>query len=200
MRPAKALLAFLTTSLLGCATTRVPPPAELVLKVQSTITYTAELRVSLRGKDIRGHAPLVVGFTRPDRVRLEMPGPSGARFVMVANGKTLTAVFPGARAVFSGDSGADTLARITGVRLSAAGIMDMLVGKAPPEALNYRAEWDPSSVRRVRCSLSDGTALDVRVKGPEIGRAISEEAFLPPPHAGYRSVSAAEARDLWLSR
>ena len=149
---------------------------------------------------MHGHATLLVGFSRPDRIRLEMPGPAGARFVLVTRGETLTAVFPHSRAFFLGQATAKTLFEITGVELSASGIMDLLVGRSPAEASGYRVEWGERLPRRVKCRLSDGTALDLKVARPDMGREIKEEAFVPPAHDGYRQVGAQEARDLWLGR
>ena len=78
--------------------------------------------------------------------------------------------------------------------------MDLLVGTRPAEARDYRAEWSETLPRRVRTTLSDGTRMDVKVTRPEAARVIADAAFDPPPHAGYRTVDAAEARQLWLAR
>jgi hypothetical protein len=185
--------------LTACAT--VPPPSPAVVEQARALrSYAADLRVGLRGPDLRGRASVIIGFVRPDGMRLEMPGPTGARFILVASAGRLTAVFPNAHAVFDGDGTADTLARITGVRLSAAGVMDLLVGVAPVDVRDYRAEWGDGLPRRVRATLSDETRIDIKVTRPERGREFPDQAFAPPPHEGYRSVTAEEARDLWLGR
>jgi hypothetical protein len=184
----------------ACASVAPPPPAAVVEQARAVGSYSAELRVGLRGPDLRGRASVIVGFVRPDRMRLEMPGPTGARFILVANGERLTAVFPGARAVFEGDSTPATLARITGVRLAAPAVMELLLGSVPADVRDHRAEWGDRLPRRVRATLSDDTRLDVKITRPETGAAIAEKAFLPPLHDGYRTVTAEEARDLWLGR
>lgn len=179
---------------------RVLPSPQVVDTARSTVTYSAELRVGLRGPDLRGHASVIAAFVRPDRLRLEMPGPQGARFVLVARAGRLAAVFPGARAVFEGEATAATIAGITGVELTPGGVMDLLVGVRPAEARDYRAEWGAALPRRVRTTLSDGTKMDVKVTRPEVARVIADAAFDAPPHAGYRNVDIAEARELWLAR
>jgi hypothetical protein len=186
--------------LTGCATVSPVPPASVIADARSVSTYRADLRVGLRGPDMRGRASILVGFVRPDRLRMEMPGPTGARFILVANGERLTAVFPGSRAVFEGDATPATFARITGVRLSAPGVMDLLLGATPADVRDYRAEWGERVPKRVRALLSDETRLDVKVSRPELGGEITENAFAPPPNEGYREVTAEEARDLWLAR
>jgi hypothetical protein len=178
----------------------VVPPTSVIEAARRTDSYSAELRVGLRGPDVRGHASLIAAFVRPDRLRLEMPGPQGARFVMVARAETLTAVFPGERAVFQGRVSAATIAAITGVSLTPPAVMDLLVGTPTTEAADYRVEWAEALPRRVRATLSDGTRLDVKVARPQVGRTIAEAAFDPPAHEGYRSVDSAEARELWLGR
>lgn len=184
----------------GCATVAPPPTGSIIAAARGAGSYSAELRVGLRGPEMRGRASVIVAFIRPDRLRLEMPGAQGARFVLVARGDRLVAAFPEDGAVFEGQANADTIAGITGVSLSAAGVMDLLVGAAPAEARDYRAEWGPSLPRRVRATLSDGTHLDVKVSRPDVDRQVPEAAFDPPPHSGYRPVTAPEARRLWLGR
>jgi hypothetical protein len=81
--------------------------------------YSAELRVTLKGPDLRGRATLLAGFRRPDRLRLELPGPGGARLIVVVHGEHLAAVFPRERAVFEGAATPAVLGEVTGVALSA---------------------------------------------------------------------------------
>jgi hypothetical protein len=137
---------------------------------------------------------------RPNRLRIEMPGPAGARFILVADGDRLFAVFPGERAFFAGAADAETLARVTGVRLAAPAVIDMLTGRAPADASDYRADWADSLPKRVSALLSDGTRLKIGIERPQTDRPVSGLAFEPPPHEGYREVTAEEARELWLGR
>jgi hypothetical protein len=156
-------LALLSTA---CATVAPPPPMAVVEEARAVRTYSAELRVGLRGPGLRGRASVIVGFVRPDRLRLEMPGPTGARFILVVNEKRLTAAFPGARAIFEGEATPATLARITGVRLASPAVMDLLLGMAPADVTGYRADWAERVPKRVRATLSDGTRLYVKIARP----------------------------------
>jgi hypothetical protein len=197
--PAAALLLGTALSA-GCATAPRLPPPDVVQQAQTATSYSAELGVSLRGPDLRGRATILAGFRRPDRLRLELPGPGGARLVVVVNGDRLAAVFPRERAVFTGAATPETLGEVTGVALSAPDVMSLLVGLPPASVTAFRADWGPQLPSRVRGTLSDGTRLDVKIKDPRRAAPLADTAFQPPPYEGYRVVSAAEARDLWIVR
>jgi hypothetical protein len=160
-------------------------------------SYRAELGVRLRGPELVARTRALVAFARPDRMRLEIAGPAGARFVAVASGGTLLAVFPSERALFRGDASADEMERLIGVALSPAQMMDALLGSEPPGVRAYRADWGPRLPRRIETTLRDGARLRLDVAGPEPDVALPAQAFDAPQHAGYRQVDAAEARTLW---
>ena len=130
-------------------------------------------------------------------MRLEIAGLAGARFVAVASGGALLAVFPAERAVFRSGAAADDMERLIGVALSPAQMMDALLGLAPPDVRAYQASWGPRLPRRIETTLRDGARLRLEVAGPEPDIALPAQAFDAPPHAGYRQVDAAEARSLW---
>jgi hypothetical protein len=200
VQPPAALLALTITLSAACATAPRLPPPDVVQQAQAAASYSAELGVSLRGPDLRGRATILAGYRRPDRLRLELPGPGGARLIVVVSGAHITAVFPRERAVFEGAATAQTLGEVTGVALSAPDIMNLLVGIAPASVSGFRADWGRSLPSRVRGTLSDGTRIDARIKDPRLGGPLPDAAFQPPPHEGYRPVSAGEARDLWVVR
>jgi hypothetical protein len=182
----------------GCATVARLPAPEVVESASRVTSYTAELGVKVRGPDIRGpRVAAIVGFERPDRLRLEIPGPGGARLLLVARSGRLTAVFPRQRAVLEAEATARVIGDVTGVALTPADVMDFLVGKVPPGVSAYRAQWGPQLPARIEGRLEDGTRLDVRVKEPEPGAKIAARAFEAPPHEGYRAIDAAQARELW---
>jgi hypothetical protein len=169
----------------------------LVQRAARIETYTAELQVSLRGPELRARTPALVGFRRPDALRVEVPGPSGPRLVAVARAGTLVAVFPGQRAVFEGAATAEGLADLLGVALAPDEVMDVLVGRPPASLREYRAKWGPAVPREIRATLPDGARLSVRVERPETEAPLGESAFVPPPHEGFRRVDAEQARELW---
>jgi outer membrane lipoprotein-sorting protein len=88
-------LALATLALAACASVPVAPPAEVARRAAAARTYSGRLRVSLKGPELRGRTAALIGFRRPDALRIEIPGPAGARLVAVAQGEDLTAVFPG---------------------------------------------------------------------------------------------------------
>ena len=194
-KKAAALPALLFVA--GCASRSAPPTPEVAQAARSLQSFSADLSVKVGG---RVHAPrntVLVGFRRPDRLRLEVPAPGSARLILVARDGVLTAVFPRARAVFEGPADRQVLGDIIGVALAPSDVMDFLVGVAPPSVIDYSAQWGPALPHRVRGQLEDGTRLDVKVVDPSPGATIADKAFEPPPHKGYRQIAAAEARELW---
>jgi hypothetical protein len=178
----------------GCAAA-VPPPAEVAERARSAPFYSASLRVSLRGPHLRGGTRALVAFRRPDALRIEIPGPAGARLLAVAAAGTLVAVFPADAAVLRGAATAEEMDALLGVGLSPAEIIDLLVGVPSPRLRAYGARWGPSVPKRIDATLPDGTRLEATIDSAQ-DRALPAAAFEPPPAAGFREVDVAEARRL----
>lgn len=194
---ASVALALLALAGSGCAArARVPPP-DVVRRAAETSSYSAELRVRLNGPELRARTRALVAFRRPDALRVEIPGPTGARLVAVARDGRLWAVFPAQRAVFAGPAAATDLASLLGVALTPGEVMDVLVGRRPASVRDYEARWGPRVPRSVEATLPDGARLKVDVREPEIDPDLPAAAFAEPPHPGYREVDAGEARRLW---
>src|SRR5262245_66115581 len=138
--PPALLAAFAATS---CATVAVPPPADVLGRAQGASSYSARLSVSLRGEGLRARTKALLAFERPGSLRIEIPGPSGARLLAVTRSGRFTAVFPTERAVFEGSADAAELEAVLGVGLTPSEVMDLLVGVAPPRT-RYRAHWGPA--------------------------------------------------------
>ena len=70
----------------GCATSghRIERPA--VMPVVSS--YSARLHVAIRSPQGRARGNVIVAFRRPNLLRLEVPGPVGARLVAVSTKST----------------------------------------------------------------------------------------------------------------
>jgi hypothetical protein len=184
----------------ACATVPLPPPADVAARARDAASYSARLRVSLKGPGLRARTPALVAFRRPDGLRIEVPGPAGPRLIAVARGGRLVAVFPGERAVYAGEARASQLEALLGVALDPAELMDLLVGVPSPRLKRYVAAWGPALPRRIEATLPDGGTLKATVEDPEMGTALLDAAFAEPPHEGYRSVDAEEARRLWSGR
>jgi hypothetical protein len=193
-RPELAAAALLLLAA-GCATARPPLPA-VAQKARAASSWSGSLRVSVRGAELRGRSRALVAFRRPDAVRIEIPGASGARLVAVTASGRLTAVLPADRAVLETAAGPAELEALIGLALAPAELMDVLVGVRPPRARSYEAEWGPSLPRRVRAELEDGTRLDARVEDAEQDVDLPPAAFQPPRCDGCRAVGADEARRL----
>jgi hypothetical protein len=184
----------------ACTTVPLPPPADVAARARDAASYSARLRVSLKGPGLRARTPALVAFRRPDGLRIEVPGPAGPRLIAVARGGRLVAVFPGERAVYAGEARASQLEALLGVALDPAELMDLLVGVPSPRLKRYVAAWGPALPRQIEATLPDGGTLKATVEDPETGRALLDVAFAEPPHEGYRSVDAEEARSLWSGR
>ncbi|HSD66170.1 MAG TPA: hypothetical protein VLF95_05685 [Vicinamibacteria bacterium] len=179
----------------ACATARLPPP-DVVERAAAARSWSGSARVSVKGKEMRGRSRVLLAFRRPDALRIEIPGPAGARLLAVVRASRLTAVLPAERAVLESAATSADLEALLGVALSPGELMDVLVGQAPPGLRDYEARWGETLPRRVEALLADGTRLVATVDDAEAGLELPEAAFDPPPHAGYRPVDAAEARRL----
>jgi outer membrane lipoprotein-sorting protein len=185
--------------LASCASAKLPTP-ETATQARASRTYSATVRVSVSGPDLRARGRAVIAFERPDRMRVEVPGPTGLRLVAVLRDGSLVAVFPADRVVFRDAASAAALHALFGLSLAPGEIMDVLVGAPPPSLRSFRARWGASLPRSIDATLADGTHLKLDVESADREVRIPEAAFEAPPHDGYRDVDAAEARSLWGSR
>lgn len=193
---AARLVALVGAGLLAACAGLTPPPAGAPERARAARTYSASLRVSLKSATLRGRARAVIAFSRPDALRLELPGPTGVRCVTVAAGARLTAVFPADRARFEGGSTAEEMEALLGVRLTPGELMDLLVGVPSPRVTDYRASWGERLPRRLSATLDDGSRIEAVVESAELDPELPAAAFEEPGSAGYRRVEAAEARRL----
>jgi 4-diphosphocytidyl-2-C-methyl-D-erythritol kinase len=164
----------------GCAGAGLPPPAAVVDRARGAATYSASLRVRLDGPEFRGRARVLVGFRRPDSLRIELPGPAGARLVAVARQGRLEAAFPPERAVYRAPATAEELERLLGVSLAPEELIDLLVGVPSPRLRGYRARWGPELPREIEALLPDGSRFRARVEDPRTGLALPDAAFARP--------------------
>jgi hypothetical protein len=185
----------------SCAAPLAVPPAAVVAQARVVPSYSARLDVSLRGPELRARTRVLLAFRRPDGLRIEIPGPTGARLVAVAQGERLWAVFPAEHAVYEGAARAEDLESLLGVALSPAEVMDFLTGAPSPRVRAYRARWGAALPRRIDATLPDGARLKATVEDAEApATTLGASAFTEPPHDGYRKVDADQARALWSAR
>ena len=79
-------------------------------------------------------------------------------------------------------------------------MIDVLVGVPPASLKEYRARWGSRVPEDIRARLRDNAKLRLEVEEVRLGPELPEATFQPPPHDGYRRVTAAEARRLWGRR
>ena len=173
-----------------------PDPAT-VEKARAAATYSARVRVSLRGPGLRARTQALIAYARPDDLRIEIPGPTGARLAAVVREGRILAVFPGERAFYEGNATAKELEALLGVALAPGEVMDVLAGAGSPRLRSYEVRWGPTLPREVTAVLPDGARLSLQVAEAEAGLALPPQAFAAPGHAGYRALGIEEARSLW---
>lgn len=182
--------------LAGACARALPPSPEVARRASALQSYSASLRVSVSGAELRGRSRALVAFRRPDALRIEIPGPSGARLVAVAREGRLTAVLPSDRAVLETEASPAGLESLIGIALGPEQLMDLLVGVAPSGARGYEARWGRTLPKRIDAVLGDGTRVRATVDEADAGETVAGAAFDPPSHAGYRPIEADEARRL----
>jgi hypothetical protein len=196
----RALVLAALAALAACAPPPPPPSPEVVARAAAARSYTSQLKVSLNGPQGRGRLRVLLAFRRPDALRIEVPGPTGARLVAVARGDELTAVFPAERAAFVGRTTAADMEALLGVSLTPVEVMDLLLGIPSPRIRDQGVRWGPVLPREVSGRLPDGARMKVVVEDADPDVALPDAAFAPPPREGYRLVDADEARDLLAGR
>lgn len=194
-----AVVALAACTAAACAHFR-PAPPEVASAARALPSYSATLRVSLRGADLRGRGRVLMAFTRPDALRVEVPGPGGLRLLAVARAGKLWAVFPGEAAWFEGPAEAEQMDALLGLALAPHEVIDLLLGHPPARLRGFRADWDTRLPRHIEATLPDGTHLSVKVDEVEAPASLPAAAFAEPRHDGYRRLDADEARSLWSRR
>lgn len=195
--PAIVLVAALAAR---CAPPPLPPSPDVVARAAAARSYSSQLKVSMNGPQGRGRLRVLLAFRRPDALRIEVPGPAGARLIAVASGALLTAVFPNDRAAFVGRTTAEDMEALLGVALTPPEVMDLLLGVPSPRIREASVRWGPVLPREVRGTLPDGARLRVEVEAADPDVTLPDAAFAAPRHEGYRPVDADEARDLLAGR
>jgi hypothetical protein len=183
-----------------CAPPPPPPSPDVVARAAGARSYSSQLKVGINGPQGRGRLRVLLAFRRPDALRIEVPGPAGARLIAVASGDALTAVFPGDRAAFVGRTTAEDMEALLGVALTPPEVMDLLLGVPSPRVREARVRWGPVLPREVRGTLPDGAKLRVDVESADPDVTLPDAAFAAPRHDGYRLVGAEEARELLAGR
>lgn len=199
-RAGTVFIVLVAAAAAACAPPPPPPSPEVVARAAAARSYSSQLKVSMNGPQGRGRLRVLLAFRRPDALRIEVPGPAGARLIAVASGAELTAVFPNDRAAFVGRTTAEDMEALLGVSLTPAEVMDLLLGVPSPRIREARVRWGPVLPREVRGTLPDGARLRVDVEAADPDVALPDAAFAAPRRDGYRLVGADEARELLAGR
>jgi hypothetical protein len=145
-----AVVSMVSLTLGACAARRVNVPTDagtpfpdfaetyrmVTASCASVRTLTAELGLSGRAGDRRIRGRAIVGFERPDSLRLEGVAPFGPpAFILAARGATGTLLLPRDNRAVRGAPPADILDALTGVALSPADLQAVLTGCVVPAAM-----------------------------------------------------------------
>jgi len=131
---------------------------------ESARTMQAELGLSGRAGEEKLRGRALVGFEKPDAMRLEGLAPFGApAFILAARGREATLLLPRDDRVLRSASAAEILGALTGVSLAPADLQAILTGcvTAAPKAVGgtqYGADW-----RSI--DLEDGAKIYLRREG-----------------------------------
>jgi len=181
----------------ACASLPSRPPESLLAELRAARSYRAELGVKLRGPNLRGRAQVLIACERPDRLRLEVPGPGGVRLVAVAEAGRLLAVFPAEAAYYRAAADREELRALLGLELTPAEVMDLLLGLDVPSAREQESRWGPRLPTRVEATLADGARVRAVARAPELDPDLPRAAFELTWPAGYRALSRDELQSLW---
>lgn len=116
------------------ATESVQPDLdELESAAESVRRYEGFLRIGGQGPDGGFSARLVIVFSRPHELRVELLGAFGStRWSAVATREGITVVFPGSKHYVRERDTAEVVGRLLGVRLSSREVMAILSGIGAP--------------------------------------------------------------------
>lgn len=184
----------------GCASAPRRPAPGVAERAAGARSYSAELSVSLKGRELRGRSRVIVAYQRPDALRVEVPGPTGARLVAIARDGKLTALFPGERGVYTAPASSEELELLLGIALTPQEVGELLLGRPTPRLKRYEASWGSAVPSRIRATLPDGARLGVTVRDPRIDEVLAREVFEAAVPAGYRVLEREEARSIWSRR
>lgn len=162
-------------SLCACAARgRVATPYDMAL-LEKTDGLSSAGRITLAGPRGKFSSRVVFGVARPDSLRIEIPGPTGLRFVLVARDGRLRAHLPGDDAMFEGSATAEVMSGLFGIDLSPRELVGAILG-SPSGSLGVSWRFEASRPLQMTLRGSNDTRLTLDLDDPEI-LAPRPEAF-----------------------
>ena len=194
LRTAVAVLALLAPA---CAA-RFAVPARRRRRAPPPPRPTARGCASRSRAELRARTPVLLAFRRPDALRIEVPGPTGRAADRGRRGRPPVGGVPRRARVFRGRRRPQrTWRRCSASRSRPRG--DGPAGRRARRracARTTRAGGPLSRAHRRHAARRRAAEGDRR-GGGSAARAVPEQAFAEPPHAGLPAVDAEEARRLW---
>jgi hypothetical protein len=192
------MVALLAVSLSACATRgHIASPAEMAL-LEKAEGLSSAGRITLSGPKGRVSARVVFGAARPEALRIEIPGGTGLRFILVAKDGKLRADLPGDDAMYEGPATTEVMDALFGIDLQPRDLVGAILG-SPPDSVSVSWRFERSVPVRLTIRGSNETSLVLSLDDPEIVAPRPQAFEFGPPRA--RAWSLREMSDrLGLTR
>ena len=125
-------------------------------------------------------ARVVFGVAASDSLRIEIPGGSGLRFLLICNDGRLRADLPEDDAMFEGVATGEVMNELFGIDLAPKDLIAALLGSAPP---SLRVDWrfDRSKPAHVSMAKSTVARLSLALDDPETSAPSATAFVFGPP-------------------
>jgi hypothetical protein len=164
---ARVAALLFAASLAGCATRGHVATPDEVARLERAGGLSASGKITLSGPKGKFSARVVFGVARPDALRIEIPGGTGLRFLLVAKEGILRADLPGDDAMFEGPGTREVMNGLFGIDLSPADLVRAVLGPPPP---SMEVGWRFAKTLPAQVSIrgSNQTRLSITLDDAEV--------------------------------
>jgi hypothetical protein len=151
----------------GCAARGHVATPEEIARLQKVEGLSASGLLSLAGPSGRFRTRVVLGVSRPDAVRIEIPSGTGLRFLLVARGGRLRAELPGDGVAYEGVATAEVMDDLFGIDFEPRDLVAAVLGNASPR-LSTTWRFDRGRPSHTMMKGSDGRTLALSLDDAEL--------------------------------
>jgi hypothetical protein len=178
----RGVVALLAMSVSACAARgHIATPGDLAL-LEKADGLSSAGRITLQGPKGKFSARVVFGVARTNALRIEIPGGTGLRFLLVAKDGRLRADLPGDDAMFEGPATSEVMNGLFGIDLAPKDLVGAILG-SPPASLNASWRFESSLPAQMSLRGSNDTRLTLSFDEPEFGSPLSRAFEFGPPRA-----------------
>jgi hypothetical protein len=182
----------------GCAARgHIATPAELV-SLRESRGLSSSGTITLSGPGGRLRTKIVLGVTKPDLLRIEIPAGARLRFLLISTGGRLRADLPGDDAMFEGAASREVLETLFGVDFEVRDLVSALLG-GEPEGMKVSWRFDAGRPSRIEMDGKEGRKLSLSLDDVEL-QAPAPSAFAFGPARGEMLSLDEMSRRLGLRR